>query len=60
MKEYKVGEQITFQGKVLEVVETKKPTCTGCFFDSKNLDTQKCMPNERSDGNNVMFVEKGK
>lgn len=32
MKEIKVGEKIT-----LEVIETDKESCKGCFFDSKSL-----------------------
>lgn len=32
MKELKVGERVT-----LEVTETNKESCKGCFFDSKKF-----------------------
>lgn len=52
MKELKVGERAT-----IEVVETETATCTGCFFDSKNICNigQKCA--NRSDGKFVIFKE---
>ena len=59
MKEYKVGDQI-----VLEVQETSIESCKGCFFDSKDFckvwEKYPCSKKERSDGKNVIFVEKGK
>lgn len=36
-------------------VETKKPTCTGCFFEGKILETLRCASCERSDHKNVIF-----
>lgn len=32
MKEFEVGERVT-----LEVTETDKESCKGCFFDSKKF-----------------------
>ena len=61
MKEYKVGEKIE-----LEVQETKAgANCFGCIFDENGLccvtsDDFCCSAHERSDGKNVIFVEKGK
>ena len=57
MKEYKVGEQI-----VLEVKETESfLTCMGCFFFGASTPCNLlCNKSERSDGKNVIFVEKGK
>ena len=65
MKEYKVGEQIT-----LEVKEAFEG-CEGCFFGDKYDvchnptyngwgEGFQCDANNRSDGKNVIFVEKGK
>ena len=55
-KEYKVGDKFT-----LEVVKTDTASCSGCFFNSKNLcDIGKMYPcgaTERSDNNNVVFKE---
>ena len=63
MKEYKVGEQI-----VLEVKEQNG--CEGCFFcynrtciipiGSEQREGLLCGVFARSDGKNVIFVEKGK
>lgn len=55
MKEYKVGEKFKFQDMLLVVVETKKPTCTGCFFEGKIVETLRCASYERSDHKNVIF-----
>lgn len=55
MKEYKVGEKFKFQDMPLGVVETKKPTCTGCFFEGKIVETLRCASCERSDHKNVIF-----
>ena len=58
MKEYKVGEEIT-----LVVKEKNTTSCFGCFFNSRlgceqTKDALRCW--HRSDGKNVIFVEKGK
>lgn len=56
MKELKVGERVT-----IEVVETETATCTGCFFDSKNICNvglkYPCAAVKRSDHKNVIFKE---
>lgn len=58
MKEIKVGEKIT-----LEVIETDKESCKGCFFKgvlgycgAAPLGL-KCLPEYRSDKKNVIFKE---
>ena len=59
MKEYKVGEEIT-----LVVKEVKGIHCHECFFcDNDNgcsNSSTECLAVCRSDGKNVIFVEKGK
>lgn len=56
MKEYKVGEQI-----VLEVQEVAC-SCEYCFFEHNGCNLKykdrMCSAKERSDGKNVIFVEK--
>ena len=56
MKELKVGERVT-----LEVTETDKESCKGCFFDSKKFcevwQLYPCSIKERSDHKNVIFNE---
>ncbi|GEM_PF-2965297 len=62
MKEYKVGDEITLVVK--EVKEDNFAKCNDCFFKGINETCQKddlaCAFGERSDGKNVIFVEKGK
>ena len=64
MKEYKVGDEIT-----LEVVEAERwddyqRKCNDCFFFGLYPNTgcaaPSCMPEEREDGKNVIYIEKGK
>lgn len=54
MKELKVWERVT-----IEVVETETATCTGCFFDNKDICNVglKCAASTRSDGKSVIFKE---
>lgn len=55
-KEFEVGERVT-----LEVTETDKESCKGCFFDSKKFceiwQLYPCSIKERSDHKNVIFKE---
>lgn len=60
MKEYKVGEEIT-----LEVKESpdENASCEGCWFEESGeclcpYKMGECLKNWRSDGKNVIFVEK--
>ncbi len=57
MKELKVGERV-----ILEVSETDKESCEGCFFNSKKFYCEvwqqyPCSIKERSDHKNVIFKE---
>ena len=55
MKEFKVGERVT-----LEVTETDKESCKGCFFDNYGCnasDMFKCGYANRSDGKGIIFKE---
>ena len=62
MKEYKIDEEIILEVKENTFNNPKHP-CKGCFF----FDTPvrgacflMCESGNRSDGKNVIFVEKGK
>lgn len=54
MEELKVGQKVT-----LEVAETNKASCNGCFFDSKGIcevwKKYPCSSKQRSDGKNIIF-----
>ena len=57
MKDLKVGERVT-----LEVIETDKESCKGCFFDSKMFHCEAlrkypCSNKIRSDNKSVIFKE---
>lgn len=54
--EYPVGKVLTFEGKVIEVVENTERSCKGCArFNYWNCDNILCRPSERTDGKNVIF-----
>lgn len=56
MEDLPIGAEVT-----LKVVETEKPDCTGCFFESKGAcevwRKYPCASKERSDHKNVIFKE---
>ena len=56
MKEFKVGERV-----VLEITETEKETCYGCFFFGNSAcevwRKYPCGPKLRKDNKNVIFEE---
>lgn len=54
--EYPVGKLLTFEGKVIEVVENTERSCKGCArFNYWNCDNALCRPSERTDGKNAIF-----
>lgn len=62
--ERKIGEKFEYEGKTLEVVETKSDTCYHCYFKKDNgrcsrikPKTGECDMYERSDKRPVIFVE---
>lgn len=61
MKEYKVGEQFSLNIETIERIGSMN--CTNCIFgngkDMSICNNMACQPSERSDGKNVIFVEKG-
>lgn len=65
-KEYKVGEKIKLGNVTLLVEQRDRMNCVGCFFDricNHNLFTEVknmvggCVPCERTNGDNVIFVK---
>ena len=64
VKERKIGEIFNYDGKTLEVVETKSDTCYNCYFKEKTgrcsrikSKTGVCDIIKRSDRRPVIFVE---
>lgn len=64
VKERKIGEIFNYDGKTLEVVETKSDTCYNCYFKEKTgrcsrikSKTGVCDVIKRSDRRPVIFVE---
>lgn len=58
--EIKVNEVIEFNGATLQAVETEDMSCKGCYFNHyKNCDMH-CLPSERKDKKNVIFIKSQK
>lgn len=60
--ERKVGEIFDYEGKKLEVIESKSDGCAGCFFDEQHIPCSKntlgyCGSEFRTDRKEVIFVE---
>ena len=60
--ERKIGETFEFEGKTLQVKETSRYSCDGCFFNghcehSSNLIIGLCEKDQREDEKDVIFVE---
>jgi len=61
MEEYKVGEEIDYNGKILVVVASPTSSCTKCFFSNKEHCSNTkftCGGMIRRDFTNVIFIEK--
>ena len=60
--ERKIGETFEFEGKKLQVKESERVSCYGCFFDEQCLPLRKevageCESEYRTDKKEVIFVE---
>ena len=60
--ERKIGETFEFEGKKLQVKESERVSCYGCFFDEQCLPSRKEVAGEcefeyRTDKKEVIFVE---
>ena len=55
--ERKVNEIFEFEGTILQVVETKDMTCDKCYFNYRKKCDIHCLPSERIDKKNVMFIK---
>ena len=60
--ERKIGETFDFEGKTLQVKESKRVCCDGCFFDGKCYSSRQevaghCEAVNRGDNKEVIFVE---
>lgn len=60
--ERKIGETFDFEGKTLQVKESERVCCDGCFFDGKCYDCRieiagNCEAVNREDDKEVIFVE---
>ena len=60
--ERKIGETFDFEGKTLQVKESERVCCDGCFFDGKCYSSRQevaghCEAVNRGDNKEVIFVE---
>lgn len=63
MKEYKIDEKIVLRVELADDQSDTFKKCEKCFFNGLYPITActayPCLPNEREDGMNVVFVEEG-
>lgn len=57
MEEKKVNEVFEFEGTTLQVVETEEMNCKNCYFNYRKKCNINCLPSERIDEKNVIFVK---
>ena len=55
--EIKVNDIFEFEGTTLQVVETENMTCEKCYFNYRKKCDVPCLPSERTDKKNVVFVK---
>lgn len=55
--ERKVNDIFEFEGTTLQVVETENMTCDKCYFNYRKKCDINCLPSERIDEKNVMFIK---
>ena len=55
--ERKVNDIFEFEGTTLQVVETEDMTCEKCYFNYRKKCDINCLPSERIDEKNVMFIK---
>lgn len=57
MEEKKVNEVFEFEGTTLQVVETEEMNCKNCYFNYHKKCNINCLPSERIDKKNVVFIK---
>lgn len=55
--ERKVNERFEFEGTMLQAIETEDMTCEKCYFNYRKKCDINCLPSERTDKKNVVFVK---
>ena len=55
--ERKVNEIFDFEDTTLQVVETEDMTCEKCYFNYRKKCDIHCLPSERIEEKNVMFIK---
>ena len=55
--EIKVNDIFEFEGTTLQVVETEDMTCDKCYFNYRKKWDNHCLPSERTEKKNVMFIK---
>ena len=56
--ERKVNEVFEFDGTTLQAIETEDFTCEKCYFKYLEKCNFYCIPSERIDKKNVIFIKK--
>ena len=56
-KEIKVNKIFEFEGTTLQAIETEDMHCKECYFNYLERCDIHCLPSERTDKKNVVFVK---
>lgn len=56
-KEIKVNEIFEFEGATLLAISTEDMTCTRCYFKYRESCNIHCIPSNRVDKKNVIFIK---
>lgn len=52
-----IGKVFEFEGTTLQVIETENMTCERCYFNYRKKCDIPCLPSERTDKKNVIFIK---
>lgn len=55
--EIKVNEMFEFEGTTLQAIETEDMTCEKCYSNYYKNCNFHCLPSERIDKKNIMFIK---
>ena len=55
--EREIGKVFEFEGTDLQAIETEDMTCTRCYFKYRESCDIHCIPSNRVDKKNVIFIK---
>lgn len=55
--ERKINEIFEYKGARIQAIEDSDFTCARCYFNERKTCNIHCLPSERTDKKNVIFIE---